>query len=142
MSTGGGEVTRTDHYVTVKSPAPGLAGGETRLYVREVARGGGSQVAASDRVVLFIHGSGTPAEVSFDVQYKDYSWMAYLARAGYDTFSLSLTGYGGSTRPAAMGEVCNLSKAQQQQFVPSMIPAPCDPKQAGDPWAELAATRD
>ena len=42
---------------------------------------------APGQVVLFIHGAGTPAEVSFDVPYQDYSWMAYLARAGFNTFS-------------------------------------------------------
>jgi pimeloyl-ACP methyl ester carboxylesterase len=47
-------------------------------------------------VVLFVHGAGTPAEVSFDVPYKDYSWMAYLAQAGYDVFSVDMTGYGRS----------------------------------------------
>ena len=82
-------ISRTDHFVTVKSPAPALAGAETKLYVREVTvAGGASPIPAADRVVLFIHGSGTPAEVSFDVGYKDYSWMAYLARAGFDTFEV------------------------------------------------------
>ena len=42
----------------------------------------------ADRVVLFVHGAGTPAEVAFDVPYQDYSWMAYLAQAGFDTFSV------------------------------------------------------
>ncbi|HEV1287986.1 MAG TPA: hypothetical protein VNU44_21860 [Bryobacteraceae bacterium] len=35
-----------------------------------VLRGGPAQ----DRVALFIHGAGTPAEVAFDVPYQDYSW--------------------------------------------------------------------
>ena len=142
-------VTRTDHFVTVKSPAPGLEGGETKLYVREVASAAASSpIPAADRVVLFIHGSGTPAEVSFDVQFEDYSWMAYLARAGFDTFSLSLTGYGGSTRPAAMDDVCNLPAAQQKQFVPSMIASPCEAKHPSaittmdSDWAEIAAVVD
>ncbi len=70
-------------------------------------------------VVLFVHGAGTPAEVSFDVPYKDYSWMAYLANAGFDVFSMDMTGYGRSTRPPAMNDPCNLSKEQQARFVPS-----------------------
>ena len=36
--------------------------------------------AAPDRVVLFVHGAGTPAEVAFDTPIGDHSWMAYLAR--------------------------------------------------------------
>ena len=68
---------------------------------------------ADDRVVLFVHGAGTPAEVAFDVPYGDYSWMAYLAAAGFDVFSMDMTGYGRSTRPPAMNDVCNLSPEQQ-----------------------------
>ena len=71
--------------------------------------------------MLFVHGAGTPAEVAFDVPYKDYSWMAYLAQAGFDVFSMDMTGYGRSTRPPAMNDPCNLSKEQQAQFVPQLI---------------------
>jgi len=66
-----------------------------------------------DRVVLFVHGAGTPAEVAFDVPYGDYSWMAYLAEAGFDVFSMDMTGYGRSTRPNVMNDSCNLSPEQQ-----------------------------
>src|SRR6202000_1269217 len=59
---------------------------------------------AGDKWVLFIHGAGTPAEVSFDVPYQDYSWMGYLAKAGYDVFSVDMTGYGRSGRPAPIVE--------------------------------------
>ena len=75
--------------------------------------------------MLFVHGAGTPAEVAFDVPHGDYSWMAYLANAGFDVFSMDTTGYGRSTRPAPMNDPCNLSAEQQAQFVPSLIPAPC-----------------
>jgi pimeloyl-ACP methyl ester carboxylesterase len=73
--------------------------------------------------VLFIHGAGTPAEVSFDVPYQDYSWMAYLARAGFDVFSMDTTGYGRSTRPPAMNDPCNLAPEQQAKLGPK----PCEP---------------
>jgi pimeloyl-ACP methyl ester carboxylesterase len=63
--------------------------------------------------VLFVHGAGTPAEVAFDVPYADYSWMAFLAAAGFDVFSMDMTGYGRSTRPNLMNDVCNLSAEQQ-----------------------------
>lgn len=139
-------IARIDHFVSVRSPAPGLAGAPSRLYVREVALAGGSSpIAAPDRVVLFIHGSGTPAEVSFDVPFADYSWMAYLAREGFDTFSLSLTGYGGSTRPAAMDDRCNLSKAQQDQLAASMPAVTCAARSSAaistmdSDWAEIDA---
>ncbi len=123
----GNRLLRVDHYVEVHSTVPAIAGQLTEIYVREVVeagtvlRGG----PAADRVALFIHGAGTPAEVSFDVPYQDYSWMAYLAHAGFDVFSMDMTGYGRSTRPAAMNDPCNLSKAQQAPYVPSLISAPC-----------------
>ena len=50
----------------------------------------------------------------FDVPYQDYSWMAFLARAGYDVFAMDMTGYGRSTRPLAMNDPCNLAEDQQK----------------------------
>src|SRR5499427_5493633 len=112
------------HYVRVRSTAPSMNGQFAQLYVRErassrvIARGGAG-------VVLFVHGAGTPAEVAFDVPSGDYSWMGYLADAGFDVFSMDMEGYGRSTRPTVMNDPCNLARAQQTQFVPSLIPAPC-----------------
>jgi pimeloyl-ACP methyl ester carboxylesterase len=80
---------------------------------------------APGRVVLFVHGAGTPAEVAFDPAVGDHSWMAYLAAAGFDVFAMDTTGYGRSTRPTPMNDPCNLAAAQQAQFVPRLIPAPC-----------------
>jgi pimeloyl-ACP methyl ester carboxylesterase len=108
-------ILTVDHYVANESIVPTMAGETVRIYVRErvkpatVLRG----APADDRVVLFVHGAGTPAEVAFDVPYADYSWMAYLAAAGFDVFSMDMTGYGRSSRPSAMNEVCNLSAEQQ-----------------------------
>jgi len=107
-----------DHYVENASMAPTMSGQTARIYVRErvkpatVLRG----APADDHVVLFVHGAGTPAEVAFDVPYADYSWMAYLAAAGFDVFSMDMTGYGRSTRPSEMNEVCNLSAEQQTEL--------------------------
>jgi pimeloyl-ACP methyl ester carboxylesterase len=123
----GNRLLRIDHYVQVHSTVPGISGQDTQIYAREVAeagtilRGG----PAADRVALFIHGAGTPAEVAFDVPYQDYSWMANLARAGFDVFSMDMSGYGRSTRPAAMNDPCNLSREQQAAFVPALLKAPC-----------------
>ena len=116
-----------DHFVRVQSTVPAIAGQPAQLYVRERVHAGtlarGSRLA--DRVVLFVHGAGTPAEVAFDVPYQDYSWMAYLAQAGFDVFSMDMTGYGRSTRPAAMNDPCNLAPDQQAAIRPALIPAPC-----------------
>ena len=70
------KILSVDHKVTVKSIVPAIAGQPAQIYVRErVAEG--LKNPAADRVVLFVHGAGTPAEVAFDVPTGDYSWMAY-----------------------------------------------------------------
>lgn len=123
------QVLSVDHYVRVKSTVPSIAGQTTQIYVRERAKAGTVLRGANlgERVVLFVHGAGTPAEVAFDVPHEDYSWMAYLARAGFDVFSMDATGYGRSTRPAPMNDPCNLSQEQQKTFIPSLLSAPCPP---------------
>jgi pimeloyl-ACP methyl ester carboxylesterase len=138
-----------DHYVRLKSTAPALNGQMAHLYVRErltdeVLRSSN----LSDRVVLFVHGAGTPSEVAFDVPYGDYSWMAYLANAGFDTFAVDMTGYGRSTKPAPMEDPCNLSREQQMTLIPALLAAPCMPSYAGDvttlgsDWNDLDAVVD
>jgi pimeloyl-ACP methyl ester carboxylesterase len=118
-----------DHYVRVRSTVPAIAGRSTAIYVRERVRAGTALrgVPAPDRVALFVHGAGTPAEVAFDVPFKDFSWMAYLAQAGLDVFAMDTTGYGRSTRPEAMDDPCNLARDRQPAFVPVLLAAPCAP---------------
>lgn len=115
-----------DHYVRVTSTVPSIAGQIANIYVRERVTAG-TAAPAADRVVLFVHGAGTPAEVAFDPSAPGYSWMAYLAAAGFDVFSMDTTGYGRSTRPAPMNDPCNLSPEQQKLFVPALMAAPCAP---------------
>ena len=128
----GQRILSVDHYVALRSTAPASAGQTTEIYVRELVQAGMSLRGATpaDRVALFIHGAGTPSEVAFDVPYQDYSWMDFLARAGFDVFAMDMTGYGRSTRPEPMNNPCNLSKEEQAGFVPSLIAAPCDAPKA------------
>ena len=113
-----------DHFVKVTSAVPAITGQPAQIYVRERAQAGAVlRGSTGDKVVLFVHGAGTPAEVSFDVPYQDYSWMAHLARAGFDVFSMDTTGYGRSTRPAPMNDPCNLAADRQAGFVAK----PCPP---------------
>ena len=123
------KLLRVDHYVRMKSTVPSINNQTAQIYVRELVAAGPllREGASGERVVLFVHGAGTPAEVAFDVPYQDYSWMGYLARAGFDVFSMDMTGYGRSTRPEAMNDPCNLSREQQASFLPPLVPSTCSP---------------
>ncbi len=136
---------RRDFFVTVKSTAPAMEGRDAKLFVREIAPASGG---AGKGVVLFVHGAGTPGEVAFDVPYQDYSWMQYLARAGFDVFAMDMTGYGRSTRPPAMDDPCNLPQAQQTALIPSKLPQHCDAKYTSamttmsSDWDDIGAVVD
>jgi pimeloyl-ACP methyl ester carboxylesterase len=146
----GGRLLSVDHYVRVRSAVPAISGQTTPIYVREVVQAGVAlrTPALGDQVVLFVHGAGTPAEVAFDVPRQDYSWMGYLARAGFDVFAMDMTGYGRSARPAAMNDPCNLSREQQLTFVPALLAAPCMPSYGqqmttlASDWNDIGAVVD
>jgi pimeloyl-ACP methyl ester carboxylesterase len=123
------QVLSIDHYVTHGSSVPSIVGQPVQLYVRERAQAGVLSHSESfgDRIVLFVHGAGTPAEVAFDVPFQDYSWMAFLAGAGYDVFAVDMTGYGRTSRPAPMNDACNLAPEQQIALIPSVLPEVCPP---------------
>lgn len=139
------EILSVDHYVTQISAVPSIAGQHTQLYLRErvkpstIVRGGD----LDGRVALFVHGAGTPAEVAFDVPYQDYSWMAYLAAAGFDVFSVDMTGYGRSTRPYVMNDPCNLSEDAQRSLGIGIARARCSASHVGatttieSDWADI-----
>jgi pimeloyl-ACP methyl ester carboxylesterase len=128
-SENGRDILTIDHYVLQEARVPSIEGQHTQLYVRERARA--STVARptrlEGRVALFVHGAGTPAEVAFDVHYPGYSWMAHLAEAGFDVFSVDMTGYGRSTRPHVMNNPCNLSEAAQHELGIGITLGECEP---------------
>ena len=145
--SGSPKILSLDHTLTVTSTVPAIEGQQAQIYMRErIAEG--MKAPAADRVVLFVHGAGTPAEVAFDVPTGDYSWMAFLAKNGFDAFSMDTTGYGRSTRPAPMNDPCNLAGEQQKQFMPALIPAPCQPAYPGQlttiasDWNDIDAVVD
>ncbi len=146
----GEQLLAVDHYVSVRSTAPSMSGQIAQIYVRERLRAGMVLRATSltNRVVLFIHGGGTPAEVAFDVPYQDYSWMALLARAGFDAFAMDVTGYGRSTRPLPMNDPCNLPPDQQAALIPSFLSTPCAASyphaltSLASDWNDIAAVVD
>ena len=127
------QIRSVDRKVTVKSQVPAISGQDAQIYVRERVAEGLKPAAnqSATQVVLFVHGAGTPAEVAFDVPHGDYSWMAFLAKNGFDVFSMDTEGYGRSSRPAQMNDPCNLSAEQQKQFIPALIKEPCAAKYPG-----------
>ena len=92
-----------DHFVPHISTERANEGSRVSLFVRE-RRG-----ALLGRTVLFVHGRSAAAVPSFDLEYRDYSWMAYLAEAGFDVFAVDLQGYGSSSKPSVIDEPCNTS---------------------------------
>ena len=116
-------ITR-DHFVPHVSTVPANAGQTVGLYVREKvkARAG----AAEGRVVLFVHGATVPSVPDFDLDYKSYNWMAYLARAGFRVYAMDQTGYGGSPRPM-MDDPSNVNPKQQAIITPRPLKAAAAP---------------
>lgn len=110
-----------EHFIPVKSIAPALKNQTVKLYLREVK----APDIKSRGAVLFIHGAATPSQAAFDLPYKDYSWMSYLANEGFAVYALDLTGYGRSTRPAEMNDPCNLPESEQHQFIPALLQQTC-----------------
>lgn len=112
-----------DHAVPHISTEPSNKGSRVILYMRERRGGGPSRPA-----VLLVHGRSAAAVPSFDLEFRDYSWMAYLADAGFDAFAVDLQGYGRSSKPAVMDDPCNTSPDHQAKYlVPRPLPAPCAP---------------
>ena len=93
----------------VHGPGAGRAGGAD-LRARARAGGHGAAWRGGRRSDRALRPRRRHAEVAFDVPQPDYSWMAFLARAGFDTFAMDTTGYGRSIRPAAMNDPCNLAR--------------------------------
>jgi pimeloyl-ACP methyl ester carboxylesterase len=125
------DLVTIDRLVGHVSTVPAAPGKPIDLFVREKVIGslveGNEGKARAGSVVLFVHGGFSPSTLAFDVPYRDYSWMDYLARAGYDVFAMDMTGYGRSGRPM-MDDPCNLNPRQQPLLVPKNIPEPCSPK--------------
>ena len=141
-----------DHFVRVTSTVPAIAGQPAQLYVRERVLAGTAlrgPLASTNRVVLFVHGAGTPGRgvLRRAVSRTTAGWV-HLARAGFDVFSVDMTGYGRSTRPAPMNDPCNLAADEQAQFIGSLLRRPASRRYPGamttiaSDWDDVGAAVD
>jgi pimeloyl-ACP methyl ester carboxylesterase len=113
-----------DYLVPHVSTVPANSGKRVELFVREKVE---SRRRGKAPVVLMIAGATISAVPDFDLQFENYSWMEYLAAAGFDVFTMDLTGYGLSPRPM-MDDPCNNSMSDQQAYlIPKPLAQPCSP---------------
>lgn len=103
-------IPSTDLFVPWTSTAPVDAGQVVGIHVRHKTAGKPS------RVVLFVHGATGPSEPDFDLDFKDYNWMEFMVRAGFDAYAIDLSGYGSSPRPM-LDDPCNASAEQQKAIL-------------------------
>jgi len=141
-------ITASDLFVPHVSTLAANAGGLIPLHVhRKAAAQPAAQVSAENRVVLFVHGATTPGVAAFGFEHKDYNWMAFLARAGFDVWAMDMSGYGSSARPM-MDDPCNVSAEQQQILIKRPLTAPCAPhyplmfKTVRNDWDEIDSVVD
>lgn len=86
----GDPIVTVDRFVPHISTVPANLGQTVGLFLRERVLASTQQAPLPRRpqVVLFIHGGYSPSVVAYDFGYKDYSFMAALARAGFDAFAM------------------------------------------------------
>ena len=141
-----------DRFVPHTSSVPANHGDRVGLFVREkVSRQVADRIAAGARpqgkVVLFVHGGSVPSVPDYDLPYKDYSWMAHLAAAGYDTFAMDQSGYGLSPRPM-MDDPCNMNAENRALVTPTPLTSDCEPAYtqglttSQSDWDEIATVVD
>ena len=125
----GSKILTIDHYVRLASKVPSIAGQQATIYVREKVRAGNALRGATPPTRWSCSSTARarrPKSPSTCRTRTTAGWQ-YLADAGFDTFSMDVTGIGRSTRPWPMNDPCNLSPQQQAPLVPTLIAAPCQP---------------
>ena len=125
----GNKLLTIDRFVPHVSTVPANRGRIVGLHLREKVLAGTLERKRAERtpVVLFIHGGYSPSVVAYDLEYRDYSWMAQLACAGFDVFAMTHTGYGSSPKPM-MDDPCNVDAADQAQLIPRVLKQACAPR--------------
>ncbi|MBE17684.1 MAG: hypothetical protein CMH79_02870 [Nitrospinae bacterium] len=73
------------------------------LHLRE-KKPKGMKKKNADTTLLMVHGQSVPGPIAFDFSLPGYSWMDFVANKGMNVFSLSVRGYGLSTRIPELGK--------------------------------------
>jgi pimeloyl-ACP methyl ester carboxylesterase len=113
-----------DHMVPHISTVPANKGQQVQIFVREKVLAHDAQTPRP--VVLMVHGGVSPSTLAFDVEHETYSWIASLARAGFDVFAMDMTGYGKSAHPM-MDDPCNVGSSLQKTLIPKTLNDVCKP---------------
>lgn len=138
-------LTQLDFFVPHVSRVRANAGQLVGLHVRQRVLRRATDIrhsAGQGRVVLFVHGGNVPAVPAFDLPYKNYSWMAHLAEAGFNVYGMDLSGYGASPRPM-MDDPANVSAECQPLLIPGQLDSPRKPNYPFEShtihsdWAEI-----
>lgn len=116
-------VLSINHFIPHVSTVAANQGKLVGLFVRERVEDGWQHRRPA---VLMLHGSPISSTPAFDLPFEDYSWMAFLARAGFDVFAMDVTGYGLSPTPM-MDDPCNASATDQTSLLQA-VTAPCPPR--------------
>jgi pimeloyl-ACP methyl ester carboxylesterase len=146
QTTAPGALVTTDRFVPHISTVPANAGQTVGLFLREKALAATLQQEAP-HVVIMVHGGFATSVVAYDLQYKDYSFMAALARWGFDVFALSHTGYAPSPQPL-MDDPCNVDDEFQPELIPHVLKKATPPHypfklvSSRTEWDELATVVD
>jgi len=72
-----------------------------RLHIRQ-KRPKGKRRFSEAETILLCHGRLAPGPVAFDLPVPGYSWMDDFAAQGFNVFTMSVRGFGSSTRPPEM----------------------------------------
>lgn len=117
------QIVSIDRFVPFLSTSLANQGEQAHLFLREKLQRGRQHFRG---VVLMVAGATTPVVPSLDLPFENYSFMGFLARAGFDVFAMDLQGYGLSARPR-MDEPCNTQPSQQSLLIPYPLAKPCNP---------------
>ncbi|HEV7803819.1 MAG TPA: alpha/beta fold hydrolase [Burkholderiales bacterium] len=140
------DLVTTDRFVTHISTVPATRGQTVGLFVREKAAAARPS-SNKPHVVLMVHGGFAPSTVAYDLQYRDYSFMAAMAHKGFDVFAMSHTGYGPSPRPL-MDDPCNVDAEFQPELIPHVLEERAAPRypyklvSSRSEWDELETVID